>query len=255
MSENGVESASAISNTRSFLNKAHDFIDTHPRTIHYGAYSLGVAGVVLILRSVHVGKFIKNVNEVPKRFITKGVHLQGNVKEIHSDGKIYVLHQPLLDLRLPWNRSPRRDYLPMTLAFVDLTDQSRVWLKENLLHKNVWIQVLKIEEENSYLPVGQAAIFQQKFVLWKTCVNEKFIEDGLCKISQVPEHEIKSLTKKQTELLDKMISLEKIADKKGRGLWKEEKPPILQTVKKYLYLPVIMSKFLYEKTKKRLNRS
>jgi hypothetical protein len=52
-----------------------------------------------------------------------------------------------------------------------------------------------------------------------------------------------------------MIGLEKKADKKHRGIWKEEKPPFKQTVKKILYTPVVIVKYLYEKSKNMLKRS
>jgi len=49
----------------------------------------------------------------------------------------------------------------MTLAFVDLTsDGSKDWLKNNLLHKHVWFQVLKVEKEHDMSL--QSAVFKQK---------------------------------------------------------------------------------------------
>ena len=49
----------------------------------------------------------------------------------------------------------------MTLAFVDLTsDGSKDWLKNNLLHKPVWFQVLKVEKEHDMSL--QSAVFKQK---------------------------------------------------------------------------------------------
>ena len=77
----------------------------------------------------------------------------------------------------------------------------------------------------------------------------------MCKVLNVPEQDLKSLTVKQSELLNRMIGLEKKADKKHRGIWKEEKPPFKQTVKKILYTPVVIVKYLYEKSKNMLKRS
>lgn len=254
MSDNSKESTSIVADVRKSLDTIHHYIDTHPRTIKYSVYSIGTVGLVVLLRSVHVGKFIKHSSEIPKRFITKGIHLQGTVKEIHSDGLIYVQHIPILNLRLPWQQSERRELLPMNLAFVDLTsDGSKDWLKNNLLQKHVWFQVLKVEKEHDMSL--QSAVFKQKFLFWKTCINEQVIEQGLCKVLTVPEQDLKSLTVKQSELLNRMIGLEKKADKKHRGIWKEEKPPFKQTVKKIIYTPVVIVKYLYEKSKNMLKKS
>lgn len=66
------------------------------------------------------------------------------------------------------------------------------------------------------------------------------------------------LTEKQVELLHRMVALERTADKKGRGIWKEEKPPFKESVKamlyKSMYAPVVFGKYLYKIAKDRFRR-
>ncbi|XP_052082274.1 protein C3orf33-like [Mytilus californianus] len=253
MSDNSREPLSSI--IKSYLDRTHDFIDTHPKAIRNSFYIVGGAGIVLLLKSIHVGKFFRHGKDIPKRFISKGVHLQGCVKEIDLNGIVYVQHIPILDLRLPWLRTPRTELLPMTLAFVNLTPNSKKWLEQNLLDTHIWFKVLRWEKDNDQL---QAALFHQKFLFWTTCINEKLIKEGICKVSNLSDEEMKMLTEKQEELLHRMGALERTADRKGKGIWKEEKPPLKETVKamlyKSMYAPVIFGKYLYKIAKNKFKR-
>lgn len=117
------------------------------------------------------GTFFRHGKDIPKRFISKGVKLQGRVKEIDLDGIVYVQHIPILDLRLPWLKKPRTELLPMTLAFVDLTPNCKKWLEQNLLDTHIWFKVLRREKDQDQL---QAALFHQKVFkikvkVWSNC--------------------------------------------------------------------------------------
>lgn len=81
------------------------------------------------------------------------------MKEIDLDGIVYVQHIPILDLRLPWLKTPRTELLPMTLAYVDLTPNCKKWLEQNLLDTHIWFKVLRREKDKDQL---QAALFHQK---------------------------------------------------------------------------------------------
>ncbi|XP_071145248.1 protein C3orf33 homolog [Mytilus edulis] len=253
MSDNSGEPLSVI--IKSYLDKTHDFIDQNPRAIRNSFYIVGGAGIALLLKSIHVGTFFRHGKDIPKRFISKGVKLQGRVKEIDLDGIVYVQHIPILDLRLPWLKKPRTELLPMTLAFVDLTPNCKKWLEQNLLDTHIWFKVFRREKDKDQL---QAALFYQKFLVWRTCINEKLIKEGVCKVSNLSDEEMKMLTEKQVELLHRMVALERTADKRGRGIWKEEKPPFKESVKamlyKSMYAPVVLGKYLYKIAKDRLRR-
>lgn len=119
-----------------------------------------------ILNSAFQSKVFHHGKDIPKRFIKRGVNFQGQVKEISTDGKIYVQHLPILDLRLPWLRTQRTDMLPLTLAFVELNSASRKWLECNLSNKEIWFKVLRVEDDGNIL---QSTVYQQKvqFIICK----------------------------------------------------------------------------------------
>lgn len=115
-------------------------------------------------------KIFRHGRDIPHRFIRRGVSFQGHVKEINSNGTIYAQHIPILDLRLPWLRTPRTDMLPLTLAFVELNSTSKEWLNSNLSDRKIWFKVLRVEDDGNIL---QTAIFQQKVKHFKVRINHK----------------------------------------------------------------------------------
>lgn len=55
-----------------------------------------------------------------------------------------------------------------------------------------------------------------------------------------------------------MINLEKAADNKGRGIWKEQKTPLKETTKKFLYkcllYPFDILKYMFGKARNRFKK-
>ncbi|XP_014789377.1 protein C3orf33 [Octopus bimaculoides] len=191
----------------------HNFIDSHITEIRTGIYCIGTFGVFLCLRSLRPFSKFSKVEEVPLKFIQKNVTLQGRVKKIEEKGKLLIDHEPIV--RLLWHQD--KPCLPIRLAFLSISPQSRLWLLKNVLDKHIWFQPVRIS--NGGLSID-CIVYTKGFLWRKVNINEKMVMTGTSKLE---ENINVSLNPKQTKYLENLIKFETQADKKGVGMWAREK--------------------------------
>lgn len=130
----------------------------------------------------------RQVSDIPSKFLTSHITLQGQVKQINHKGLLLINHEPAFVIPFSsWLRKYRKksnpgkkhasyivwfltavriqslalpflfsfffvafvpDMLPVQLANVQMTEPGREWLEGNVLHKHIWFQLLFKTEEN-----------------------------------------------------------------------------------------------------------
>lgn len=185
-----------------------NYIDSHIREIKYGVYCLGTVGALLCIRSLRPFKKFTKIEELPHNFVRNNVALQGTVRKIEERGKLYVDHHPVF--QLPFTKN--YDCLPIHLAFLSIGPQGRLWLVKNVKNKFIWFEPLKISDEGAL----ECVVYSKGLFWTKKNLNEKMVKHGICKIKNEQQTE---MTDYQSKILNNLIKLEAVADKKGIGIW------------------------------------
>ncbi|KAL5013424.1 hypothetical protein ScPMuIL_007694 [Solemya velum] len=211
--DDGLSSASVT--THGFFHTISRFTDAHIREIKYGVYGLGLIGGLLVLRSVHATKIFEHVEDIPERFFTRAIRLQGKIHNVDSQGILHTKHIPIINIRRWTSFTDTTALLPIKIACVDITTEGQVWLK-GLEKKVVWFRLFNKEchpEQSIECTVYLSKIFSE------TCINEELVRRGLCSVT---DYSNLSLPKnpEQIKVLEKLYKLQSKADKKGIGIWK-----------------------------------
>ncbi|KAM6933826.1 protein C3orf33 homolog isoform 2-T2 [Xenentodon cancila] len=167
---------------------------------------------------VRITKF-RSVSEIPSRFIERNVSLRGKVHSITEKGfevEHVPIHLPVLSPLLSKHKDVSISPLLVHLAGVELTPDGKMWLQKNVTPpQTVWLKLISREDNNLYCLVSQT-----RGSLWSCCVNEEVLRLGLARTAPIagvlPDSRLYWRLHKQ------LHRAEVTAEKKGRGLWKEE---------------------------------
>ncbi|KAL3861426.1 hypothetical protein ACJMK2_007460 [Sinanodonta woodiana] len=208
--------------TQEYFDKLHTFFDSNIRGIKYTIYGVGFAGLVLIARSLRIGKVFKRVEDIPAEFISKHVKLQGNVCRVQPFGVLHIRHIPIITSRWKyWGNKEEQNLLPVKLAFLDVTPAGNQWLVDKVTNKNVWFTLLAVEPGDPPAAALCHVKLQRNFLLSKS-INLELVKLGLCKVSSYEDLKTKfslSTNVCQSTLLDQLILAESHAKRKKIGLW------------------------------------
>ncbi|XP_036818037.1 protein C3orf33 homolog isoform X2 [Oncorhynchus mykiss] len=157
-------------------------------------------------------------SEIPARFIEKNVSLRGRVQTITETG-LEVEHIPIyIPVLSPLlAKGGGRVYpLAVRLAGVELTQEGRVWLEQHLSPaQTVWLKLVSREEETLHclVSVGRGS-------LRSLCLNEEVLRLGLART--VPVSGLHPQSHLYLRLHQRLLKAEVKAERKGRGMWKED---------------------------------
>ncbi|XP_029922104.1 protein C3orf33 homolog isoform X2 [Myripristis murdjan] len=180
---------------------------------------LALAGVIVIARSIRLMTKFKAASEIPARFIERNVSLRGKVHGVTEEGlsvEHVPIHVPGLSPLLSKHKGVCASPLLVHLAGVELTPEGRAWLEENLDPAQlVWLKLISREEDTLHCLVSHS-----KGSMWSSCINEEVLWLGLARtapISGVPPD-----SHLYWRLHKRLLKAEGKAERKGRGLWKED---------------------------------
>ncbi|KAF7698794.1 hypothetical protein HF521_003536 [Silurus meridionalis] len=177
-------------NSPNIITTVSKFADENLTFIRSVSAGLAVAGVIIIARSIRLTTKFGSPSEIPSRFIERNVSIRGKVRSVTERGlevEHIPIHVPILSPLL----TKRRVATPLhvRLAGVDLTPQGRV-------------------------------LFCPQGFLFNTCVNEEILRSGLGRTA--PLHGLDPRSSLYWRLHSRLLKCELRAEKKGRGLWKQE---------------------------------
>ncbi|XP_069390247.1 protein C3orf33 homolog isoform X4 [Paralichthys olivaceus] len=169
------------------------------------------------LTLVRITKF-QAVSEIPARFIEKNVSLRGKVHSVTEKGlevEHVPIHLPVLSSLLSKHKGASMSPLLVRLAGVELTPEGRDWLQKNLSPaKTVWLKLISREDD-----ILHCFVSQSRGSLWNYCVNEEVLKLGLARRGPIA---VQPDSRLHWRLHKRLHRAEVKAERKGRGLWKED---------------------------------
>ncbi|XP_061576364.1 protein C3orf33 homolog isoform X2 [Cololabis saira] len=195
------------------------FVDDNLSLVRNLSTGLAVAGVIVTARSIRLITKFRRASEIPSRFIERNVSLRGKVHSITEKG-IEVEHVPIFLPVLSPILSKHKDVSisPMLvhLAGVELTPEGKMWLQNNVTPpQTVWLKLISREDDSLYCLVSKS-----RRSLWSCCVNEEVLRLGLARTAPIAG--VRTDSRLYWRLHKRLHRAEVKAEKKGRGLWKEE---------------------------------
>ncbi|XP_067102562.1 protein C3orf33 homolog isoform X1 [Osmerus mordax] len=214
MPETRLENPKEAYNIVSVVSK---FADDHLNIVRKTSAVLAIAGLIVISRSIKLITKFNSVSEIPAHFIEQNVSLRGRVKSITEKGlevEHIPIHVPLLSTLL--TRRVCSSRLAVHLAGVELTPEARLWMEENLSPTQVvWLRLLSRDQETLHCLVSLST-----GSVWARSVNEELLKLGLART--VPVWGLPPQSRLYWRLHKRLLQSEVSAERKRRGLWKED---------------------------------
>ncbi|KAM9853577.1 protein C3orf33 homolog isoform 2-T2 [Aulostomus maculatus] len=206
--------------SRNVVSIISQFADDNLTVVRSTSTGLAVAGILVIARSIRLVTKFQHVSEIPARFIQNNVSLCGKVQSITEKG-IEVEHVPIyLPLISPLftkHKGVCTSPLLVNLAGVELTPEGRLWLQRNVTPaQTVWLKLISREDV-----VLHCLVSQSKGSIWRRdSINEQVLRLGLARTAPIagafPDSRL------YWRLHKRLHRAEVKAERKGRGLWKED---------------------------------
>ncbi|KAM4693936.1 protein C3orf33 homolog [Discoglossus pictus] len=199
------------------ISRVSQLADTHLYLVRNISTGLAVAGVILFTRSIRLTTKFTNANDIPGKFIKKNVKLRGKLICI-NERILEVEHVPI---SIPLISHLQRRWQPhgsllVRLAGVELTDNGKIWLQEKLRpSETLWFQLLNREDSvlDCFIMINRKRLFNE-------CLNVELVRQGLGKVIHIPGLQQDSMH--YWKFYKRLLKAEVQAQKKGKGLWKEE---------------------------------
>ncbi|XP_034404265.1 protein C3orf33 homolog isoform X2 [Cyclopterus lumpus] len=196
------------------------FADDHSTLVRNISTGLAVAGVIVIARSIKLVTTFQAASEIPARFIERNVSLRGKVHSITERGlevEHVPIYLPVVSPFLSKYKGGCTSPMLVHLAGVELTPEGRVWLQKNLAPaQTVWLKLISREDDILHCLVSQS----KQGSMWSYCLNEEVLRLGLARTAPVvgvlPDSSL------YWRLLKRLHKAEVKAERKGRGLWKQD---------------------------------
>ncbi|XP_040902517.1 protein C3orf33 homolog isoform X2 [Toxotes jaculatrix] len=202
-------------NVVSVISQFADDNLTFVRNISTG---LAIAGVLIIARSIKLITKFQAASEIPARFIERNVSLRGKVNSITEKGlevEHIPIYLPVLSPLLSKHKGASMSPLLVHLAGVELTPEGRVWLQKNLVPtQTVWLKLISREDD-----ILHCLVSQNRGSMWSYSMNEEVLLLGLARTAPIA---VKPDSHLYWRLHKRLHRAEVKAEKKGRGLWKED---------------------------------
>uniref|UniRef100_A0A0N5BRA5 Protein C3orf33 homolog n=1 Tax=Strongyloides papillosus TaxID=174720 RepID=A0A0N5BRA5_STREA len=195
-----------------------------PLLIRGGIVLGGAAGIAIYFtRSPNFRRF-KHVTDIPQKFIQQEVQLKGIVKEVTPFGTIKVEHQPLY--KVPFI-TPTKKVSPLNLklAGVELSEDGLKYMVDELKMKGKKVNFTVIQKTPGNSDSVDVELTFKKNMLGTVNMNQDFVRKGFAKIpSPNDEKHVASLESvpSYSRLVNKLLMSEKVADKRGVGMWEKE---------------------------------
>ncbi|XP_075720128.1 protein C3orf33 homolog [Rhinoderma darwinii] len=199
------------------ITKASRLIDSHLYLVRNISTGLAIAGIILCARSIRLVTKFTSAKDIPEQFIKKNVKLRGKIVRV-TEETIEIDHIPI---SLPILRSLQKRWhghgsLLVRLAGVELTQNGKIWLQNNLQPSQIlWFQLLT--REDSML---DCFVFINRGGFINDCLNVVLLKEGLGRtahirgVHQEPGH--------HWAFYKRLLQAEVKAQKAGKGLWKQE---------------------------------
>jgi len=208
-----------------------DYLDKNASSLIRGAIIVtGVAGAVILGRSLRIFSKFEHARQIPDEFFRKHMQLRGKVAYLTGDGRLRVIHTPIFRSPLSWiirRKEPTVgdiDFdggkLSLTVAGVDLTEPGKTWLRQQLLWRPIWFTLIRrLNEDDIQVEIlTKKGRFSRKY-----SINRELVRRGLACIPTMDDqtHDFSVKTNAEySRLINELVISEKYADRRGVGMWR-----------------------------------
>ncbi|XP_067275972.1 protein C3orf33 homolog [Pseudorasbora parva] len=193
------------------------FADDNLTIVRNISTCVGIAGLLIIARSIRLITKFSCATDIPARFIERNISIRGRLRNITEEGlevehiPIYV---PLLSCLLIKRQSVT--LMDVRLAGLEMTSEGHDWIARQLKpDETVWLRLIARQNQTLHCLVSV-----NRGSLFNTCVNEELLRHGLARTS--PLVGLDPHSRIYWSLYKRFLRAERRAEKKGKGLWKEE---------------------------------
>ncbi|XP_076002616.1 protein C3orf33 homolog isoform X2 [Genypterus blacodes] len=205
--------------SHNIVSVVSQFADDNLTFVRNISTGLAIAGVIVMSRSIRLITQFHAASEIPARFIERNVSLRGKVCTVTEKGlelehvPIYVPGlSPLLSRQKGVCVSP----LVVHLAGVELTPEGRVWLERHLVpEQRVWFKLISREDN-----ILHCLVSHSRGSMWSYCMNDEVLKLGLARTAPVAG--VLPNSRLYWRLHKRLHRAEVKAERKGRGIWKED---------------------------------
>ncbi|KAI6183597.1 hypothetical protein M3Y97_00505600 [Aphelenchoides bicaudatus] len=189
----------------------------------------GILGGYLFLRNSKLFATLKHVNQIPESYISKETKLKGIIRSLDSNGTIKIEHQP--EISLPRILRPRKH--PLVWMF---QKQEVEYLVKDLRLKDRQIIFNVIKPTAGDSDTADADITLKKSLLGAVNLNTDLIRKGYARVYTLehpPHYEALQNNSVYSRLVTRLLTSEKIAEKRGIGVW--ERDSFVETIQSFPY--------------------
>ncbi|KAK7152306.1 hypothetical protein R3I94_008589 [Phoxinus phoxinus] len=194
------------------------FADDNLTLVRNISTCLGIAGFLIIARSIRLITKFGSATDIPARFIERNISIRGRLRNITENG-LEVEHLPIyvpLLSRLLTKPGQSVPLLDVRLAGVEMTSEGHAWIAQQLEPaETLWLRLIARQNQSLHCLVSV-----NRGSLFNTCVNEEVLRLGLARTS--PLVGLDPHSRASWSLYKRLMRAERKAEKKGKGLWKEE---------------------------------
>ncbi|KAL3994396.1 hypothetical protein ACH3XW_21570 [Acanthocheilonema viteae] len=186
-------------------------------------YSGGILGIILFVRRTRMFAKYEKVSEIPLEIYKKGIELKGIVRAVHSNGYMKIEHIPAFTMPkfLARKKPIQPGLLNLRLAGIDVSDAGSEYLAKDMRLRGSQIIFSAIQPvENSRCIDAEIFLLRKRFL--QTNLNVDLVRQGFARVIPLsnPEHMNALKTNPSySRLMSKLIMSEKIANRRGLGLW------------------------------------
>uniref|UniRef100_A0AC35TKC2 Protein C3orf33 n=1 Tax=Rhabditophanes sp. KR3021 TaxID=114890 RepID=A0AC35TKC2_9BILA len=206
------------------LSQTASSVNYEQLLVRGGIIAAGLIGLGVFIKTSPTFARFNHIKKIPQSFIRNEIEMKGVVKDVNTFGTIKIEHQPLV--RIPFITSTKSiTPLNVKLAGIELTKEGLTFLTKdlNLVNKPITFKVVKNTTNDS--DCVDVDMIIKKGILGRTNLNQDFVRRGYAKIpSPADQDHVQALGQNPaySRLVTKLLMSEKVADKRGLGVWERE---------------------------------
>jgi len=188
----------------------------------------GVAGAVILSRSLRLFSKFEHARQIPNEFFQKHFQLRGKVAYVTEDARLRVVHTPILRPISNWifrRKEPAigeddGGKLSLVVAGVEINEPGKAFLRQQLVFRPIWFTLIRRLNEDD---IQVEVIAKKGRVRGKFSVNRELVRRGMARVPTLDDytHDLALKTNAEySRLINELVISEKYADRRGVGMWR-----------------------------------
>lgn len=243
--KSGSGEAAVATENRGILERFSNFVDQHLIALRFGLVSMGVCGVVLICRRLHISHKFSRANEIPDWFYQRHISLYGQLKGIStatSNNKqrtvLKISHTPILRFKFRSAFLDGGEHKHLHVSLWGISNDAPMELTRSLADQlangtkgRLSINVRFVLMSRSVGPddnvVSALCFVRRNWHIRRSCLNETVLWSGAARtaIRESPDELQNDVFQQRWQT--RLTKAQQWAVKRRVGVWNDGKQPTL----------------------------